>query len=701
MRLSVTQPIHQLNVFVQSMKNKDEKNTTQNNSSSEEANYQEQQITALSIEFNVSKRSLAIYGPTTAKNFILAGQEAFSSTVAEYSGSLIERIDNVAIASYTDPNEAIKSAIRTFTVLNRRNSEIPEEQRVNFIISINRGEGIIENGKMHGSVVDRLIKMAHMTGRANNIYVSEDFTEAVKELEGIGYRSVGIASDGISRKFNVYEVFWKDTINIKPHESILTNQFNNRYALIDGINKPCFYCGSKKHLLTQCPSKHLPEITHSFDKLAYFSVKEINTLFSESIAIGINEVRHKWENSENIPDTFFNAYYAFYDIKRVFQLRFFRVIMGYRGNDWHKVMTMNMESSGDALWIALDHIRTGNLTQAESILQDMNETKPDQFNVNMALGYLNIEKGYHIHALNSFEKAYTNADTKPKKILALLLASRMHDFFFNNVKAAREQISLIRRIEHNCPEAVYQDIVLKMKYEKDAKIISELIRLVKRNHEYYLIALIDPELAIFQTEINKELNALLKQVKDSAHFAFEEAENDLNQLESWLGKNDENMHDLRESFSTTRELFASDCYFGYLDVACKLPSISASCNRLVMESREKIDFLIDGLRQQIHELTDYCKKNRKTEFVNVLGGLKEKVTGYQNKADSPLPYKETMIDLEKLSDQVKIIQNAVDKFKKRKTITSSALKSLMKVSLVFIALASVGLIVMFILNIAG
>jgi hypothetical protein len=664
------------------------------------SNKRGQEITVLTVEFMSPQRLAATHGHIASdKKSRWIYQDVPASTVAEYGGTMVKFLNNVAIVSYMDPNEAIKSAIRMSTILNKQNGEIPENQRIDFTISVNLGKGIIENDKIYGPVMNGLTKMTRMSGRQNKIFVSETIYEVVKELEGTEYRHVGAISDGFSPKSNIYEVLWKDTINIEAQESILISQFQHRYALIEGVHEPCFYCGSKKHLVSHCPSKHMPEITQAFDKLRYLSVRQINALFSDSIARGLDEVRHRWENTEDIPDAYFNAYYAFYDIKRVYQLRFFRVIVGYRGNDWQMATTMNVESNGEALWIAIDHLRTGNLAQAESLLQKLNEENPNRFIVNMAMGYLNVEKGYYTYALDSFNNAYKNTETKPRKILALLLMCRINDLYLKDTRAAGEQIGLIRMLECDCPEAIYQDIVMRMRHEKDSDAIIRLIHLIKGRHEYYLTALIDPEFAGCQANANKELHTLFTHAKKDAISALEETENRLNSLESWLGEDDENARDLRETFLKTRELYASDSYFGYLDVSNKSPSITAGCNRLERESREKIKYLVNNLHHQISELTDYCGKGKNNDYVNVLYDLKEEAVNLEKDLDLSSSYKDAMIRHDELSDRLMVIQAAADKLKKRKANISFVVGFLTKVLLILTVIISLGLLFLFIINV--
>ncbi len=656
------------------------------------------ELIVLSIDFIVQQKSLNMFDHARVKKLALFCQEAFISSVVEHGGTIIEFANNRGTASYPDPNEALKSAIRVGIIFNKRNNEVPEEQRIGFAVSINKGDGTIEKSEIYGQVSLELREMAKMARRKNKIYISEKIYEIVKGMEGTDYQHAGTVSDGFSCRFGIYEVFWKDSINVEADESISMYQFQNRYRLIEGIHEPCFYCGSRKHLLSDCPSKHIPEITQAFDKVGHMSIGQINTLFRESIAAGLDTVRHAWEGAEDVPENFFNAYHAFYDIKRVYQLRFFRVIMGYTGNNWSKATKINAaENDGGALEIAFDHLRTGNFTQAELLIRRLYDENPHQSNVNMAMGYLNIEKGHYSSALSNFENAYRNAKTRPRKILALLLMCRIYDLYLNDMEAAEEQINLIRTLEKDCPEAIYQSIIIGMRRKKSSTDISKLAHLIKNHHEYYLIALIDPELIGCQEEINKELNRLFVQAKENATYAFEEAGDCLKRLDSWLGEDNENSYNLREAFSPIKELYASGSYMGYLDVFYKAPPISVGCKLLVNKGKDEIRHLVADLRGQIHELSDYCEKVRSLALVHTLRDLMESLDVFGNDLHSSVSYKDAKMKIDEFSEQITIIQAAVEKLKKRKAMASFMIGLSIKALLFSIITLSLGFFVLLII----
>ncbi len=129
------------------------------------------ELIVLSIDFIVQQKSLNMFDHARVKKLALFCQEAFISSVAEHGGTIIEFANNRGTASYPDPNEALKSAIRVGIIFNKRNNEVPEEQRIGFAVSINKGDGTIEKSEIYGQVSLELREMAKMARRKNKIYI--------------------------------------------------------------------------------------------------------------------------------------------------------------------------------------------------------------------------------------------------------------------------------------------------------------------------------------------------------------------------------------------------------------------------------------------------------------------------------------------------------------------------------------------------
>jgi hypothetical protein len=124
------------------------------------------------------------------------------------------------------------------------------------------------------------------------------------------------------------------TLHMDSREDKQSPLFLYHDAVIQGTNADCFYCGSKNHLVQRCPSKTLPEITDAIRKVGYKSLEAINALFHEySAALGTSSETLGDETNHNVV----LAHQAFYELKRIFQLRFFHILWDTEVKAWDNV----------------------------------------------------------------------------------------------------------------------------------------------------------------------------------------------------------------------------------------------------------------------------------------------------------------------------------------------------------------------------
>jgi len=554
--------------------------------------------------------------------------------------------------------------------------------------------GIVQGEEIIGTLAGALATMRNMSGKQDLIYVSDSVVTAAGTARGIEYSLVAGAVDSLNKHMTVHEVRWREDANLDARESVMEAQFQYRRALVEGVREPCFYCGSRRHLPSGCPSKHLPEQNQSFRKLSLLSVRQLNNLFSDAISQGLDKARHRWEEDAEASGTYFDAYHGFYDIKRVFQLRFGRVVMSYGGNDWEKATEMSAQNDGGRIWVALDHLRTGDMSRAESLLKELYEEDPQAFRANLAMGYLNIEQGGHRHALDYFEAAHKYAATRPQKILALLLVCRVHYLHLNNLEAAKEQIRLIRKLDGHCPEALYQDIILQMKSEGETTAIRQLVSLIASYPEYYLAALIDPDLISVQTAINEELGSMLANAKEHADESLKGAAARMERAESWLGEDDRNAMDLREKFLAVQACYDSGSFQGYLDTVYKSSSVVAECNKVEIQSAVLIKSMLGELHDRLHPLVGYFSDGREAGPAGMLAAIQSDILDFEECLRSSLPYKDAVARHKEISKSLLKVEEIVGVIEKRRAVISRLTGFVRKTVIFFFAITLAGVILL-------
>ncbi|MBN1842893.1 MAG: hypothetical protein JW883_11510 [Deltaproteobacteria bacterium] len=438
--------------------------------------------------------------------------------------------------------------------------------------------------------------------------------------------------------------------------------FSSHNGLTQGKNHPCYYCGDKKHLATNCPSKHLPLTTHALNMLGYLSFDRINRLFSEYVAGGKQSIDPDKESQTDTDSSHNLAFCGFYDLKRVFQLRFFRNIWNSADHSWDEIRktTVKKKEKGGFMWVGTDCLRVSNLAQAETFLETSLEEHPDDYRPHCALGFLNVEKSDFLTARYHFVKALDCAETKPQKIFILLLIARLYDLEDYPSEAA-ENIRDILIIDPHCVEAIYYDVIFKLRAGKESEALSQLVKLINQDREYYINALIDPDLAPFSAVVHPELKDIFDGAKDEALGIFHKAEKEYDKLERILDEKE--IVEAASLWSDIKELSEKDGYFAYLDIVHYGKFLISMSRRSIEEKRNEIFEALHGLTRRVEKYLVFASNYR---YRSLISGPYQKLARVQTKiahtrdmarSDVPEEFRRSPDRLGELGDELDQIQS--------------------------------------------
>ncbi len=443
---------------------------------------------------------------------------------------------------------------------------------------------IIDAGPSQG--IDRLAREGFRPEweefRPGAIFISPSAYQLIEE-EGL---SIGAASPPGADQPQLFYEMAPDDYTQKEDEVL----FPHQDALSQGDNPPCFYCGSKEHAVHACPSKHLTGTTTTLNKLGYLSFDRISDLFHTYLTSPEEVKRKEVLLQEESRGQELLAGLGFYELKQIFQLRFFKSIWDSHSNDWDKVKAAKDKrgGTGELIWLAQDCIRVSNLSRAESLLQTCLEKYPDDYRTYCTLGFLNIEKGRHSKSEKYLDTALRHARTMPQKIFILFLLFRLYDLA-GDPDNALKKIREIKSIDPYLPEVTYQEIILNFKQGKWDASLARLMSLIRMNREYYITALIDPELAPFNSLIHPELKKLLTEIRQKAQKKAYDAEKEFSSLEQFLADGDDETEKAGSLLSKIRNLVSTDSYFRYMDITDLGDSLISACRRA--KARRKKEFM--------------------------------------------------------------------------------------------------------------
>lgn len=375
------------------------------------------------------------------------------------------------------------------------------------------------------------------------------------------------------------------------------NVFRYQHALVNGDNAPCFYCGSQSHITMNCPSKMITEMTGYVEKLGYMALNSINDLFLQYLQATQSRLSNIESLNKNNP--VFTAHNAFYELKSTFQLRLFRTIWNTKEDIWNRIRINSEENDrGGLLWIGLDCLRVSNIEQLESIIESEIRKKNSDYKLYCLAGLMYIEKNQFRAASSILKKALDLATLNPERIYILFLLYRIHHLL-NETNKAREMLRRILKLSPHCSEATYLDIVSKFDNSNVNAAIDQLIRLIRKNRDFYIISLIDPDLSKYHKEISTNLNLLLIDARDKAQKMLPNAKEEVAELEKIMGKDSEEIREANIQISRIDKLLKTDSYFGYLDVLHYCEDIFNLGNRITRSREIKLAKVEDALMQML------------------------------------------------------------------------------------------------------
>ncbi len=233
-----------------------------------------------------------------------------------------------------------------------------------------------------------------------------------------------------------------------------------------------------------------------------------------------------------------------------------------------------------------------------------------------------------------------------------------------------------------------------MRSEKDSTVIRQLADLIGGRPNYYLIALIDPELISAQTTINEELQSICAKVKKNAGLSLKESEERLRSIEAWLGNDDRKARELGERLLSAKTLIDSDSYLGYLDGIHKFSSIIADCNKAEKESKIVVQYLVEELNNRLYRFSSYFRERRRIGLAGTLAAIEADIVDLEKDLESSLQYKDAMARHKKVSQSLLAVQELVDRAEKRRAIVSCLNGFSRKAILFFFTTTLAGLILL-------
>ena len=517
------------------------------------------------------------------------------SAITERRGRILKTGDDLVIACFSEAAEALKAAISIQrSAVENRGKKVP----LNVRIFIHCGDGSQKEEDLQKDLSAFAARMAEVA-KPGHVYVSQETYDRTQGLNAVEFRPLGAGESARVGRVPFYDVAWHPETDCTPGQLTTemargvgggTGRFVHGASLLAGSHAPCFYCGSRKHPTKVCPSKQLTYAACGLERLGYLSMDEINRLFSEYLGKSGEDlaVTPPPVSKEDQSLTYL-APLSFYELKRVFQLRFLDVVWNASQRaDWHKARERKVEGfpEGGMLWLARDCIRTSRIEEAEELLRRYGRKNLSDYRTSCGLAFVKIENESYVTAVDFLNEALNQPIGNLQRTYLLLLLSRVYEFI-PDLSKSDEKLKDALRMEAVCPEALFELIIRLFRGRREADAVSRLVKLIHIYKEYYPAALISPDLAKFHEACAPALEKVVAQTKDEAEKAVQEADREVSKLKGFVGENDTDVAQVLSSHRQMQKLLEiPEALFNYHDAIDMAGRITLACKEL---DRERAD----------------------------------------------------------------------------------------------------------------
>lgn len=495
-------------------------------------------------------------------------------------------------AIFEDAETAVETALEIFKLLQKSDQE--------FHIGIHTGPVLIEEVEVQGGAE---ADEAREKAGSDELYITQPTYELIKDHPFL--KSL-LLPTRLKNGSSLYKVLW---------EPVEKRGIEEPYSIDQKVTySECFYCGSRNHHSSFCPSKSIPFHTHSFNEIGYLSPTEIKALFATHFPKILKPYKPDQDEilvpllSDQQSNPFKLAFEAFYETNEIFQLRFLREVWRSEATDWSNfALSPANRRSGGFIWLGEDSLRVSKHSEAFTMLKKALEHNSEDYKPYLALGFLAMETDDLAKAAHHFRRALTYASNSLQKSYVLLLISRI-DEFRNNLEDAVHRVREALIIASRFPEAKYRHAVLLAKKDNKNEALSILRNLIVTEPNFYIRALIDPELSLIRSDLDLLTKEFFEHAKAQASDSIKTIRRNLSDHGNWFSKEDPEYKTAEKIFKQTLKLFEGNSYFGFLDIVGYGFNIKEKLRSVLSNKRRSIRKSINSFYAIWEEYNRYLKQ---------------------------------------------------------------------------------------------
>jgi len=274
---------------------------------------------------------------------------------------------------------------------------------------------------------------------------------------------------------------------------------------------------------------------------------------------GTDEARFEMLFKENSKDIYTIAFFSFYEISEIFQIRSIRqTYMGLNPN-------IKKQQSPRKLLLGEDCLRVSKLEEAANYFKQAAEEQPDDYRPYIALGILCMEISKSNEAILNLSKALSSSIDENLKNYIHLLIAHIYEIS-GDLSQALKQVKKIGRPFSEQHDIIYYYAVLLAKTGETDAAIGMFKSLIRSSPRYYLMVSLNPELAVIHEEITGLLTGEFTAIRNKSSECIENTKNILENYGRLLDDDNEDYKKAENLFQKALTLHREESISGLIDV---------------------------------------------------------------------------------------------------------------------------------------
>lgn len=358
---------------------------------------------------------------------------------------------------------------------------------------------------------------------------------------------------------------------------------------------PCFYCGATAHVAGQCPSKPIPDSTDYLNRLGYIPLTRIEKIFRENFAEIIRPLKkgsdeERFENlySEREITPFSTAFFSFYELSEIFQLRSLRRL-------YIDTFENPKAQKTGALRMGQDCLRVSRFSEAEEWFHKASVENPNDYRPVVSRGLLYIEKEDPKAALAQFRMALSFSITDDQKVPIRLFCARTFEISGALEEALEEIVKALQNVR-GWKEASYYHAVILAKLRQFDAAADIFRKLSYANPKYLLMTCIDPAINSIRSEIGKFLDSEISHFRSRAIESYAGIKKNMEKYQKWLKAENRDHQRIYEIYQKASSILQNESLAGIAEIPDLEHEITALIRRYILEQK-------DDLQKKIHRFS--------------------------------------------------------------------------------------------------